>query len=54
MYPDDVDPQSGCRLPLPDRDEQVAPMGNYAAAAALLTAFAMQLDPDREPKLPPR
>src|SRR3954454_7176401 len=21
MYPDDVDPQSGCRLPLPNRDE---------------------------------
>ena len=21
MYPDDIDPQSGCRLPLPRRDE---------------------------------
>lgn len=32
----------------------VALMGNYAATAALLTAFDMQLDPDREPRLPPR
>lgn len=32
----------------------VALMGNYAAAAALLTAFDMQLDPGREPPLPPR
>ena len=32
----------------------VALMGNYAAAAALLTAFDMQLDPDLEPPLPPR
>ena len=29
-------------------------MGNYAATAALLTAFDMQLDPGREPPLPPR
>ena len=34
--------------------ELVALMGNYAATAALLTAFDMQLDPDREPPLPPR
>jgi hypothetical protein len=27
-------------------------MGNYAAAAALLTAFDMQLDPGTEPGLP--
>jgi 4-carboxymuconolactone decarboxylase len=33
--------------------ELVALMGNYAATAALLTAFDMQLDPDREPPLPP-
>jgi 4-carboxymuconolactone decarboxylase len=32
----------------------VALMGNYAATSALLTAFDMQLDPDREPPLPPR
>jgi 4-carboxymuconolactone decarboxylase len=31
----------------------VALMGNYAAAAALLTAFDMQLDPGVEPPLPP-
>lgn len=31
----------------------VALMGNYASTAALLTAFAMQLDP-RQQKLPPR
>ena len=31
----------------------VALMGNYAAAAALLTAFDMQLDPDQKPPLPP-
>ena len=31
----------------------VALMGNYAGTAALLTAFAMQLDPGQE-KLPPR
>lgn len=31
----------------------VALMGNYASTAALLTAFAMQLDPGQE-KLPPR
>ena len=30
----------------------VALMGNYAATAALLTAFDMQLDPDRAPPLP--
>jgi 4-carboxymuconolactone decarboxylase len=30
----------------------VALMGNYAATAALLTAFDMQLDPDQEPPLP--
>jgi 4-carboxymuconolactone decarboxylase len=30
----------------------VALMGNYAATAALLTAFDMQLDPDRPPPLP--
>lgn len=30
----------------------VALMGNYAATAALLTAFDMQLDPDQEPGLP--
>ena len=28
-------------------------MGNYASTAAMLTAFAMQLDPGQE-KLPPR
>jgi hypothetical protein len=27
-------------------------MGNYAATAALLTAFDMQLDPEQEPGLP--
>jgi 4-carboxymuconolactone decarboxylase len=32
----------------------VALMGNYAAAAALLTALDMQLDPGQEPPLPPR
>jgi 4-carboxymuconolactone decarboxylase len=32
--------------------ELVALMGNYAATAALLTAFDMQLDPGQEPKLP--
>lgn len=32
----------------------VALMGNYAATAALLTAFDMQLDPGREPPLPRR
>ena len=32
----------------------VALMGNYAATAALLTAFDMQLDPGQEPPLPPR
>jgi len=31
----------------------VALMGNYAATAALLTAFDMQLDPDQPPLLPP-
>ena len=30
----------------------VALMGNYAATAAMLTAFDMQLDPDQEPPLP--
>ena len=30
----------------------VALMGNYAATAALLTAFDMQLDPDQKPGLP--
>ena len=30
----------------------VALMGNYAATAALLTAFDMQLDPDQAPLLP--
>jgi 4-carboxymuconolactone decarboxylase len=30
----------------------VALMGNYAATAALLTAFDMQLDPDQMPPLP--
>jgi 4-carboxymuconolactone decarboxylase len=30
----------------------VALMGNYAATAALLTAFDMQLDPGQEPRLP--
>jgi 4-carboxymuconolactone decarboxylase len=30
----------------------VALMGNYAATAALLTAFDMQLDPGKEPGLP--
>jgi 4-carboxymuconolactone decarboxylase len=30
----------------------VALMGNYAATAALLTAFDMQLDPSQEPGLP--
>src|SRR3954447_23251508 len=34
--------------------ELVALMGNYAAAAALLIAFDMQLDPDQEPLLPPQ
>src|SRR3954447_5687982 len=34
--------------------ELVALMGNYAATAALLTAFDMQLDPGQEPKLSPR
>lgn len=32
----------------------VALMGNYAATAALLTAFDMQLDPGTEPGLPSR
>ena len=32
----------------------VALMGNYAATAALLTAFDMQLDPEQVPPLPPR
>ena len=32
----------------------VALMGNYAATAALLTAFDMQLDPGQPPPLPPR
>jgi 4-carboxymuconolactone decarboxylase len=32
--------------------ELVALMGNYAATAALLTAFDMQLDPGTEPPLP--
>jgi 4-carboxymuconolactone decarboxylase len=32
----------------------VALMGNYAATAALLTAFDMQLDPGRAPPLPMR
>src|SRR5438105_13464138 len=31
----------------------VALMGNYAGTAALLTAFAMQLDPGQPPLLPP-
>jgi 4-carboxymuconolactone decarboxylase len=30
----------------------IALMGNYAATAALLTAFDMQLDPDQPPPLP--
>jgi 4-carboxymuconolactone decarboxylase len=30
----------------------VALMGNYAATAAMLTAFDMQLDPDQPPRLP--
>ena len=30
----------------------VALMGNYAATAALLTAFDMQLDPGQQPGLP--
>ena len=30
----------------------IALMGNYAATAAMLTAFDMQLDPDRPPLLP--
>jgi 4-carboxymuconolactone decarboxylase len=34
--------------------ELVALMGNYAATAALLTAFDMQLDPDQKPPLPLR
>lgn len=34
--------------------ELVALMGNYAATAALLTAFDMQLDPGQEPPLPVR
>ena len=33
--------------------ELVALMGNYAATAALLTAFDMQLDPGQKPPLPP-
>jgi 4-carboxymuconolactone decarboxylase len=37
------------RRPLVDL---VALMGNYAAAAALLTAFDMQLDPGQQPLLP--
>jgi 4-carboxymuconolactone decarboxylase len=32
----------------------VALMGNYAATAAMLTAFDMQLDPDQPPPLPAR
>jgi 4-carboxymuconolactone decarboxylase len=32
----------------------VALMGNYAATAAMLTAFDMQLDPDQPPPLPVR
>ena len=32
----------------------VALMGNYAATAALLTAFGMQLDPGQAPPLPMR
>ena len=32
--------------------ELVMLMGNYAATAALLTAFDMQLDPDQKPGLP--
>ena len=32
----------------------VAFMGNYAATAALLTAFDIQLDPGQTPPLPPR
>jgi len=32
----------------------VALMGNYAATAALLTAFDMQVDPEQVPPLPPR
>ena len=32
----------------------VALMGNYAATAALLTVFDMQLDPDQTPLLPLR
>jgi 4-carboxymuconolactone decarboxylase len=32
----------------------VALMGNYAATAALLTVFDMQLDPDEKAPLPPR
>jgi 4-carboxymuconolactone decarboxylase len=32
----------------------VALMGNYAATAAMLTTFDMQLDPDQQPPLPPR
>jgi 4-carboxymuconolactone decarboxylase len=31
----------------------VAPMGNYAGTAVLLTAFDMQLDPGQPPLLPP-
>jgi hypothetical protein len=31
----------------------VALMANYAGTAALLTAFDMQLDPNRPPPLPP-
>jgi hypothetical protein len=30
----------------------VALMGNYAATAAMLTTFDMQLDPDQPPPLP--
>jgi 4-carboxymuconolactone decarboxylase len=35
-----------------DLVDLVALMGNYAATAALLTAFDMQLDPGTEPRLP--
>jgi hypothetical protein len=34
--------------------ELVALIGNYAATAALLTAFDMQLDPGQKPLLPSR
>ena len=40
--------QFGCRKLV----DLVALMGNYAATAALLTAFDMQLDPGTEPGLP--